>query len=80
MNPKVGDTIRSKVDKSKNNLFIIEVIDSLMSYYLCREKRFKYTKFKALECLLSLEYFPVVLKDDFVYCRNILIEKKNFND
>jgi hypothetical protein len=78
MNPKVGDTIRSKVDKSKNNLFIIEVVDKLISYYLCREKRFK--KFKTLERTLSLEYFPLVLKDDFVYCRNILIEKNNFND
>ena len=82
---KRGDTLSCNVDNSKKNLFVFNPnptfeIETYKNYYRCL--RFK----KKFDYNLNLEYYrdndecPIIFENNVVYCRNLLIEKKIFND
>ena len=80
---KRGDAISCKIDNSKKNLFVFYrnpaiAIESYKNYYRCLRfnKKFDYN--------LDLEYYrdndecPIIFENDFIYCKNLLIEKNMF--
>ena len=82
---KIGDTLSCNVDNSKKNLFVFNpnptfAIETYKNYYRCL--RFK----KKFDYNLNLEYYrdndecTIIFENNVVYCRNLLIEKKIFND